>query len=152
MSKTSDAKKKDYTFADIEKILFRDPDDKSPREIVTDFRLAAGLLFHRYNDDTKRHIRIENGKPTVIITWSASFTAFPRADIPLDPKVVEELFRARAIEGTPEMGYTDMKKLRLTVHGIDHRAADSPTPPAPAATPRPPPGCGPPGAASPGCC
>lgn len=118
MAARTETKLGEYSFNDIEKMLLRNEDDVTPRETVTDYRLVAGLLFHRYNDDTRRHIRIENGKPTLIVRWVESFTAFPPADFPVDPKAVEYLLAERCLEGTPEMGYTDMKKLRLTKHGM----------------------------------
>lgn len=114
----SKGSRKEPSFNDIERMLFRDPEGTTPRETITDHRIVAGLLFHRYNDDTRRHIRIENGKPTLIVTWTESFTAFPRADFPVDPKAIELLLAEKCIEGTPELGYTDMKRLRLTKRGM----------------------------------
>ena len=118
MAARTEPKPKELTFADIDKMLYFDADDAPPRDTVTDYRLVAGLLFHRYNDGTKRHIRMGDGAPLLIISSTEVWFAAGRRDFPIDPKAVDFLLQERAIDGTPEWGRTDMNKLRLTEHGM----------------------------------
>ena len=115
MATRSKPDESDLTFNDIEAMLLRE--HEKPVEVITDHRLVAGLLFHRYNDGTKRHLRVGGGQPTVIVVNTENWSPV-RLDFPVDPVAVELLLRERCLEGTPEMGYTDMKKLRLTERGM----------------------------------
>jgi|GEM_PF-6497154 hypothetical protein len=110
------------SFEKIREYLHPDKNFVGPRQPIDDYRLAAGLLFHHWNDRTDRVIKNYLGDcPTIEVTWyggrhGISFRV-DQVSLPVTPQVVNILVDKRCIEGTPELGYTNRFELRLSDHG-----------------------------------
>ena len=103
------------SFKTVEKMLF--PGSKSrkfvgPPAPITDPRLCAGLLFERWNDGTRRSISNRPGEwPAITLDIHDEPRFYVRRE------VVKLLLEEGVLEGTPEWGYTDMERLRLSDQG-----------------------------------
>lgn len=108
-----------YSFKELLDYLWpkRDVDgNRIDPEIVTDYRLAAVLLFERWNDGSNRMLRNIRGFPHEIQIRGATSCGGP-VTIPVAKDVVESLLKERIVEGTPYWGGADENKLRLSILG-----------------------------------
>ena len=87
---------------------------------ISDYRIAAGLLFQTYNDRTTRELRTtllsrirDNRSPHIEITWWGERGAYAYQEVLVAEDVVRKLYAENVLEGKKEFGYTDMSRLRL---------------------------------------
>ena len=91
-----------------------------PKQPVRDYRVVAGLLFCRYNDGSRRAIKRDSSKSlyhTLEIVWYGDRGPTGFASMLVTAEATEKLLEERMLNGTPEMGYTDMHRLILSPRG-----------------------------------
>lgn len=72
-----------------------------PRKPISDYRLAAGLLFPRWNDGTTRVLICrQNELPQIEIGWHSDFSLPSEGVIPIMPEAVDKLIEERVIDET----------------------------------------------------
>lgn len=108
----------ELTFTRIHEVIYPDRRVFGPRSVQDDPRLVAGLLFERYGDHSRRFLinRLHQW-PYVEITWYRDFSLNTSKKIFVAKDIPSKLLEEHVIAGTPQLGYTDMEKLRLTNRG-----------------------------------
>lgn len=108
----------ELTFARINEVIYPNPRISGPHPVQDDYRFVAGLLFEHYNDHTRRFLHNWLHEwPYVEITWYRDFTLPRSKKIFVAKDIPNKLLEEHVVEGKPELGYTDMHKLRLSERG-----------------------------------
>jgi hypothetical protein len=108
----------ELTFAHAHTVMYPNRHVQGPEAVQTDHRLVAGLLFEHHNDHSRRFLVNKlHDWPYVEITWYRDFTLPHSKRIFVAKDIPSKLLAEHAVEGNPELGYTDMEKLRLTNKG-----------------------------------
>lgn len=106
------------TFAEAWTHLFPDRHFVGPLPPISDHRLAAALLFIRWNDRTGRVLEHEPRKYShIVVTWYGERGACHQESLPVTPEVVKFLCDNGMVSGTPQWGYTDNTRLLLNAYG-----------------------------------
>lgn len=116
-----DLKGSPMSFEDIENLLYGDSqryDFIGPPAPISDPRMCAGLLFERWNDASTRSVSFRHGEwPIITIRTDRDFADSSYKHFPVRREAVQSLIDEGILCGTPHMGYTDMKELRLSKPG-----------------------------------
>ncbi len=108
----------ELTFERTNKVIYPDRSIQGPRAVQDDHRFVAGLLFEHHNDHTRRFlVNWLHEWPYVEITWYRDFSLPHSKKIFVAKDVPGKLLEGHVVEGNPELGYTDMQKLRLSDRG-----------------------------------
>lgn len=87
--------------------------------VVDDEHVALDLLYKRWGDNSTRELNLWDAKgPIIEVEYHHDFTAGDRYVFTVTDRVVQELVRLGYVHGTPAWGYTDKRRLRLTVLGV----------------------------------
>lgn len=106
------------TFDMVREYLFEVRTDHKKMEPLNDYRLAAGMLFERHNDRSERALYMYRGDgPYIEVIWASDFSVIGCAKVPVTEEVVSRLLREGIVEGTPQWGFTDKNRLRLSKRG-----------------------------------
>ncbi len=95
------------------------PTSIGPQLPVADYRIAAGLLFCQWNDNTSRTLHVSPGRewPHIEIEWRQDFGDGSYARIFVTPEVVQTLITEHLLEGVRGWGYTSKTRLVLNSQG-----------------------------------
>lgn len=109
------------TFDAVWKYLHLGRDFMGPREPITDYRFAAGLLFERYADHSVRTLHTWYHEPPFIqVGFVYDFSSRYLDPIPVTSEVVEHLLLNNLVEGAPDHVHTEATRQRLSTIG-QHR-------------------------------
>lgn len=96
---------------------------------IADIWTVLALLIYRYNDDTNRFIKTKDcigncySFPVLSVdVYNSGYTGdeFSRSyNFPIIQAVLDELLMNQYVEGVFHFGYTDQKKLKLSVRGME---------------------------------